>query len=217
MQPRFIVTPMETYTTFGPLVALGFFVQQHDLWAPVRSRVCFTQSMHCDDPVDALLDMGVGILAGCEVVAQINTTIRPDRLLAQAWGREQFREQSTIARVLDACGPLQVQQMRQANEQLLRWTGRVYQHDFSRAWLLLDIDLTALLASKRADGSEKGYFPGKKTRRAANWRVWRPSTIEKSSFPGFCLAPKPVWPRCNPSCSNCSACCPSSGPNASAR
>ena len=198
MQPRFTVAPMETCTTFGPLVALGFFMQQHDLWAPVRSRVDFAQPTHCTDPVGALLDLGVGILAGCEVVAQVNTAIRPDRLLAQAWGRERFCEQSTIARVLDTCGPPQVQQMRQANEQLLRWTGGVYQHDFSRAGLHLDIDLTALLASKRAEGSEKGYFPGKKTRRAANWRVWRPSTIGKSSSPSSFLALKPVWPRCNP-------------------
>ena len=41
--------------------------------APVRSRVCFTEPAHCDDPVGALLDIGVGILAGCEVVAQIKT------------------------------------------------------------------------------------------------------------------------------------------------
>ena len=198
MQPRFTVAPMETYTAFGPLVALGFFVQQHDLWAPIRIRVCFAQPTHCDDPVGTLLDLGVGILAGCEVVAQVNTTIRPDRLLAQAWGRERFCEQSTIARVLDTCGPLQVQQMRQANEQSLRWTGSVHQHDFSRTWLHLDIDLTALLASKRADGSTKGYFPGKKTRRAANWRVWRLSTIGRSFSLSFFRALKPVWPRCNP-------------------
>jgi len=153
---------MNNSTTFGPLVALGFFVQEHDLWAPVQSRLHFSQPTHTEDPVGALLDMGIGILAGCEVVAQVNTTIRPDPLLALAWGRKQFMEQSTIARVLDACWPEQVSQMRQANEALLRWTGQVYHHDFAQDLLRLDLDLTGLLASKRAEGSEKGYFPGKK-------------------------------------------------------
>ena len=44
----------------------------------------------------------------------------------------------------------------------------MYQHDFSHDWLRLDIDLTALLASKWAEGSEKGYFPQKKTRLDVN-------------------------------------------------
>ena len=168
MIPRFTVAPMNTSTPFGPLVALGFFVREHDLWAPIRQRVHFTHPTHTVHPVDTLLDLGVGILAGCEVVAQVNTTIRPDPLLAQAWGRAGFAEQSTIARVLDACAPEQVTQMRQANEALLRWTGRVYQHDFIRDWLRLDVDLTGLLASARAAGSAKGYFAGKKTPRGAS-------------------------------------------------
>jgi hypothetical protein len=168
MMPRFTVAPMNTSSPLGPLVALGFFVREHDLWAPIQQRVHFPQPTHTVYPVEALLDLGVGILAGCEVVAQVNTTIRPDTLLAQAWGRSRFAEQSTIARVLDACMPEQVIQMRQAHESLLRWTGRAYQHDFARSWLLLDIDLTGLLASASATGSEKGYFAGKKTRPGAN-------------------------------------------------
>jgi hypothetical protein len=58
--------------------------------------------------------------------------------------------------------------MRAANEGLLHWTGQVYQHDFRHDWLRLDIDLTALLASKWAEGSDKGYFPQKKTRPGDN-------------------------------------------------
>lgn len=133
MKPRFTVAPMDNSTTFGPLVALGFFVQEHDLWGPQYTAVCIFLSRLTEDPLGALLDMGVGILADCEVVAQANTTIRSDPLLALAWGRKQFMEQSTIARVLDACWPEQVSQMRRANEALLRWTGQVYHHDFGRS------------------------------------------------------------------------------------
>jgi hypothetical protein len=141
MPPRFTTAPIAS-TTHAPLVALGFWVRQLDLWAPIQSRVQFTQPTHTTEPVHALLDLAVGILAGCEVVAQVNTTIRSDPLLAQAWGRDAFAEQSTIARVLDACQPLQIAQWRQANEATLRWLGQVYRHAFAQDWLRLDVDLT---------------------------------------------------------------------------
>ncbi len=162
MAPRFTLAPMERSTCFGPLVALSFFVREHDLWAPIRHRVRFDKPTHCLDPVNALYDLWIGILAGCEVVSQVNTTIRADPLLAHAWGREQSHEQSTIARVLDACTPLQVRQMREANEAVLHWLGQAHRHDFSHSLLRVDIDLTGLPASKRAEGSTKGYFSGRR-------------------------------------------------------
>ena len=158
MVPRFSLASMENSTCFGPLVALGFFVREHDLWAPIRHRVYLDGPTHCLQPIDALYDMWVGILAGCEVVAQVNTTIRADPLLARAWGREQFHEQSTISRILNACSPLQVIQMREASESLFHWLGQAHRHDFRNGLLRLDIDLTGMPASKRAEGSTKGYF-----------------------------------------------------------
>lgn len=162
MVPRFTLAPMEHSTCFGPLVALGFFMREHDLWAPIRHRVHFDRPTHCLNPVNAIYDLWVGILAGCEVASQVNTTIRADPLLARAWGREQFHEQSTIARVLDACTSLQVRQMREANEAILHWLGQAHRHDFSRSLLRVDIDLSGLPASKRAEGSTKGYFSGRR-------------------------------------------------------
>lgn len=162
MIPRFSLVPMENSTCFGPLVALGFFMREHDLWAPIRNRVQFNKPTHCLEPIDALYDMWIGILAGCEVVAQVNTTIRADPLLARAWGREQFHEQSTIARVLDACSPLQVIQMREASESLFHWLGQAHRHDVRDGLLRLDIDLTGMPASKRAEASTKGYFSSRR-------------------------------------------------------
>ena len=71
MVPRFTLAPMDCSTRFGPLVALGFFVRQHDLWAPFRDRVCFNTPTHCKEPLNALYDMWIGILAGCEVVCSV--------------------------------------------------------------------------------------------------------------------------------------------------
>jgi len=162
MAPRFTLASMDCSTRFGPLVALGFFVRQHDLWAPFWDRVCFNTPTHCKEPLNALYDMWIGILAGCEVVSQVNTTIRADPLLAGAWGREQFHEQSTIARVLDACTSLQVQQMRSALESLFHWLGQAHRHTPRQGPLRVDIDLTGLPASRRAEGSTKGYFSGRR-------------------------------------------------------
>jgi hypothetical protein len=162
MVPRFTLAPMGSSTNFGPLAALGFYVRQNDLWAPIRHRVRFSGPTHCNEPVDALYDLWVGILAGCEVVSQVNTTIRADPLLAKAWGRGQFHEQSTIARILDACGPLQVDQMREATESLFHWLGYAHRHDFHHSLLRVDIDLTGMPASKHAEGSKKGFFSGRR-------------------------------------------------------
>jgi hypothetical protein len=162
MAPRFTLAPLESSTCFGPLVALGFLVREHDLWAPIRHRVHFDNPTHCSDPVGALQDLWVGILAGCEVVSQVNTTIRADPLLARAWGREQFHDQSTLARVLDACTPVQVFQMREATEAIFHWLGQAHRHDESHGLLRVDIDLVGLPASKKAEGSTKGFFSGRR-------------------------------------------------------
>jgi len=92
---------MKGTTQFAPLVAIGFFMREFDLLAPIYSRLVFEQATHTQYPVEALLDLWVSILAGCRSVWQINTKIRPDLSLAQAWGRSRFADQSTIARVLD--------------------------------------------------------------------------------------------------------------------
>ncbi len=187
MPPRFTTAPIAS-TPHAPLVALGFWVRQLDVWAPIPARVQFTQPTHTTEPVHALLDLAVGILAGGEVVAQVHPTMRSDPVLAQAWGRAAFAEQSTMARVLDACPPLQVAQWRQAHAATLRWLGQVYSHAFAQDWLRLDVDLTALEASAAAEGSEKGYVPGKKTHRGGNWAGWWRLTTGKGfcriSFPG---------------------------------
>jgi hypothetical protein len=194
MMPSLSTAALST-TRYAPLLVLGWWVSHHDLFSPIRSRVQFLTPTHTAEPVEALLDLLVGLLAGCEVVAQVNTTIRSDPLLAHAWGRTQFAEQSTIARTLDAATSIQVAQWRAANEATLRWIGQVGQHAFAHAMLLLDLDLTGLVASARAQGSQKGYFAGKKTLPDDNWPVSQPHSRAKSCSRCFLRAPRPLPPR----------------------
>jgi hypothetical protein len=113
-------------------------------------------------PVDKLQDVVISILAGCRSIHNINVRLRPEQALAQAWGREKFADQSNYSRTLDALTSDQMTQLRQGSLQWLQRHSQLQQHDWSR-WLLLDIDATPLLASKKAEGSQRGWVSGKKT------------------------------------------------------
>jgi hypothetical protein len=187
LPPRISLSPMRGTTRFAPLVALGFFVREYDLLAPIYSRLAFTQPTHTEYPIEALIEVWVSMLAGCRSISQINTKIRPDVVLAQAWGRPRFAEQSTVARVLDVCQVEQVEQLRAGVEAMYRWIGQAPQHNWTDADLLIDIDLTGLPAGRQAEGSTKGYFSGKKGHAAGNcvalgplimMRVWSPCCIQ---------------------------------------
>ena len=182
--PRMSLAPMEGMTQFAPLVALGFFVREYDLLSPIPSRLTFTQPTHTEYPVEALLEVWVSMLAGCRSIWQINTKIRPDPVLAKAWGREQFAEQSTVARVLDVCHPEQVEQLCQGVASIYRWIGQAPDHHWVEGELLIDIDLTGLPAGRKAEGSTKGYFSGKKGHEDGSYAVSEPPIMMK------------VWPPC---------------------
>jgi len=185
--PRICLAAMEGTTQFAPLVAIGFFMREFDLLAPIQSRLVFGQATHTQYPVEALLDLWVSMLAGCRSVWQINTKIRPDLALAQAWGRACFAEQSTIARVLDVCQVEQVEQLRQGVNTLYRWWGQTPQHDWANSDLLIDIDLTGLPAGDQAEGSTKGYFSGKKGYMAGNCAELGQPTMMKVWSPCYTL------------------------------
>lgn len=127
------------------------------------------------------MDVWVSMLAGCRSVHQVNTKIRPDRLLARTWGRERFCEQSTLARVLDACEAEQVQQLRAGVEAVYRWIGRAPQGKWEVSPLMIDIDLTGLPAGRKAEGSTKGYFSEKKGCVDVNCAALEPPTMTKVS------------------------------------
>ena len=86
------------------------FLQQQDFFAPLREHVQLDCKTVVHAPHEKLLDIVVSMLADCASLKQINTRLRPDTVLAAAWGRDGFADQSTIspgAGHLDAegCGP----------------------------------------------------------------------------------------------------------------
>ena len=68
-------------------------MRDSDLLSPILSRLYLEQATQTEYPVEALIDVWGRMLAGCRAVRQINKRSRPDLVLEQAWGREQFAEQ----------------------------------------------------------------------------------------------------------------------------
>jgi hypothetical protein len=183
---------MKSNTQFAPLAAIGVYLRRRDFFAPLREQVHLDMQTREHSPHDKLLDCLVSILAGCTSIAEINTRIRPDIALAQAWGREQFADQSSVARVLDAFTPENVTQLRAANETLYHQHGQGIHHDFDKALLTADIDLIGLPASRHAQGSEKGYFSGEKTVADANWHGLASPSIMRRSCHRFTPVDRPA-------------------------
>ncbi len=116
-------------------------------------------------PQDKLKDLLINIWAGGEGVADVNNRVRTDEALQKLFGRQACAEQSTISETVNAATEQTIWEMEMLVKQVLREYGSCYRHDYEKKWLLLDVDLTGLLAGKQTEGSEKGYFSGKRNGR----------------------------------------------------
>src|SRR3990172_5995562 len=138
MKTQIVLEPLTTHTRYVPLCVLGYCLTRSGFLKPVWDEFDWPMKTIEHSPTEKMQDMLVSILAGNESVAQINTRIRPDVTLAQAWGRACFAEQSSIAHTLDGLGPEQVAQLRSGTQQLFLEHSQTRRHDFARHWLLLD-------------------------------------------------------------------------------
>jgi hypothetical protein len=162
---------MSESTPFAPLGVLGYCLNRTDFLKIALDEIDFSEKEVKHAPAAKLSDTLVSILAGCRSISTINTRIRPDLALAAAWGRPQFAEQSTIARTLDSFSEEQVAQLRAGTDRLFQRESRTWRHDFAQSRLWLDLDLSPMPTSKRAQGSRKGKMGDKKTVTGASWRV----------------------------------------------
>jgi Transposase DDE domain group 1 len=113
-------------------------------------------------PAQKLTDALVGMLAGCKAIYETNARVRPDVPLQQAFGRKRVAEQSTIQRTLDAFTQENVCELREAVEAIGGRYSGLPQHPYDQQMLVVEVDLTGLRASKRAELSTKGYFSGER-------------------------------------------------------
>jgi len=157
-----------TTTTFTPcasLAALGCYVQQLNLWAPIRDQVQIAQKTVIHAPLDKLYDAWITILAGAHGLVEVNTRLRSDPALQQAFGRSACAEQSTIQATLNACSDETLAQLTTALTAIYRQHSRGYQHHYQDHRQLLDVDLSGMPCGPKAALATKGYFAKARNRR----------------------------------------------------
>lgn len=159
---------MDKYTRFSArasLAVMGKYVHQMKIWQTVEKHVHIKQKVIRHKPLDKLMDAFINILAGGAGLTEVNTRVRPDRVLQQAFGREGCADQSTVSDTLNACTDRTVGQMRQAMQEIYRIHSQGYRHDYNQGWQVLDVDMTGMPAGRQGEGVTKGYFSGQKNRR----------------------------------------------------
>ena len=160
---------MDEYTTgFSPnasLAMLGHWTQDKGIWKKMEASINIQHKVIKHAPHEKLQDLMINICAGGEGIADVNNRVRTDEALQKLFGRQVCAEQSTISETVNAATEQTSQEAETLVKQILRAYGSCYRHDYEKKCLLLDVDLTGLLAGKQAEGSEKGYFSGKRNGR----------------------------------------------------
>lgn len=170
MKPQFDLTNDAYNTSFGPLCVVGQALWEGRDLEPLRQFDLISSKQADHRPGEKLMDAFILILAGYPSLYLINSTLRPDPMVSVSWHRTKgLAEQSNISRTLDACCGEAVAGLRQISHDFWRQHSQLPDHDW-RKRLILDLDLTPLLASARAQDSTRGYLPGKKRQPADNWR-----------------------------------------------
>ncbi len=146
------------YTPHATLAALGIKIRSLKLFDTIREHVHIKQKTIRHTPVEKLNDALIAIFLLDKGRCEIYTRLRSDESLQRAFGRTGCAEQSVVQQTLNACTPRNVAEMHQAVDLIFRRHSRAYRHNYRRRWQLLDIDMTGMPCSKRAELSAKGYF-----------------------------------------------------------
>ena len=153
------------YSRQASLALIGQRFQTLQIWMKVEKYVRIKQKVRQHQPLDKLLDLFIMLLAGGIGVVEVNTRVRPDRVVQRSFGRQQCAHQSTVSRMLDVCTTVTVDQMRQAIQEIYQEWGLGMRHDTSRGLLRLDVDMTGLPTDRQGEGIVKGYFAAHRARR----------------------------------------------------
>ena len=166
MKPRFGLTDKYFNTSYAPLCVLGQVLWERGELDMLRNFAAIPVKKRDHTPGEKLLDAFLVILAGYPSLYLLNSKLSPDPMLAHAWHRTRFADQSVVSRTLDACPVEGLDALREVSWDFWRTHTQLINHDW-RKRIVLDLDLTPLRASRQAEASTKGYL-GKKTPRGVN-------------------------------------------------
>lgn len=160
-------TPELTNTRFAPLVVLLALYQDKKLLDPLQ-QVLIPMRNRYFEPAEKLIQILISILAGCETLSEVTSTLKQEKNLASVLGSDHFADQSSLSRTLDKLTLKNIDELRSSTAQIWKSQSQVMQRDW-RKFLWLDFDLSALPCGPLAEKAMKGYFAGKKTPTDANW------------------------------------------------
>ena len=132
----------------GHASLLGVYLRRCDFLKPLEAHVKIRQKVLKYTPVQKLEMFLVAVLAGAKAVSHTATTVRIDPALVTAFGLPGCVEQSSIAETLNAATEQDVADMQVALDELFRSYSQTRQHDFTRDFLVLDVDLSPLPESR---------------------------------------------------------------------
>src|SRR5437764_3476958 len=158
----------KTTRHFSPcasLAAIGVALRQRDLFGPIRKSVRIRQKTVKHTPLDKLYDAFIAMLAGAQGLVEINSRLRADVALQEAFGRSSCAEQSLVQGILDACTSENVTQMEQAMQSIYRQHSQGYRHDYARQYEILDVDRSGMPCGPKAAFESLGYFAKQRNRR----------------------------------------------------
>jgi hypothetical protein len=140
------------------LCLLGSYLRRTGFFQTLEEQVQLQQKVRRYTPVQKLEMVFVSLLAGAKAVAHSGTTLRVDPALQAAFGLPGCAEQSGLADTLNAATAADVAALRTVVEASWQVYSATRHQDFAREILVLDLDLSPLPASRRAEGSERGYM-----------------------------------------------------------
>jgi hypothetical protein len=152
---------MKQYSIASEQASMAILAQQMErmkIWETIGQMVHIQQKTVQHSPLEKLQDAFLNIISGGHGLVEINSRVRPNRVLQQLFGRQACADQSNVSRTLDRCRAENVQQMRSALLTLYVRHSQACRHDYRRAYQVLDIDFTGLLAGKQGELVTKGYF-----------------------------------------------------------
>lgn len=167
MKPNFSLTDKYFNTSYAPLCVLGHALWEQGNLDMLRNFEAIPMKKRDHTPGEKLLDALLVILAGYPSLYLLNSKLSSDPMLNQAWHRVRFADQSVVSRTLDACPPEGLDALQEVSWDFWRVHTQLANHDW-RKRIVLDLDLTPLRASRRAQESTKGYL-GKKTQLDGSW------------------------------------------------
>lgn len=147
----------QMHTPRASLCVLGQVVGEMGVFREL-GRVQVPQKVVRYTPQEKLVCVMAGMLAGASTVKETDSTVGTDPAVQRAFGLSACPDQSTLQDTLDAATTSSVQELRGVAEALfLRYSPASGRLAVGRS-LTVDIDLTPLPASARAEGSERGYM-----------------------------------------------------------